>query len=214
MRHVLALAFAGALTVMPALAADKAGPAPAVVQDTDTVQATKAYCYLEGSAGKNVTSSRLSNQVDGAVTLSADGAQVGFGLGCDLDVGKFFAGILGRYDFTDVSGSFSDAKIGQDSMWMLAARGGFKLNYATRVYGLAGIAGTDLTYGDLKLSPDGIVYGAGIETDLSSLGAQNMVIGIEWDHIAWKKANEFDTALRPDTDIIRATLKLKLDLFK
>lgn len=213
MRHVFALAFAGVLIATPALAADKAGPA-AAVQDTDTVPATKAYCYIEGSAGKNVTSSRISNQIDGAVTLSADGAQVGFGLGCDVDVGKFFGGILARYDFTDVSGSFSDAKIGQDSMWMLAARGGFKLNYATRVYGLAGIAGTDLTYGDLKLSPDGIVYGAGIETDLSSLGAQNMVIGIEWDHIAWKKANEFDTALRPDTDIIRATLKLKLDLFK
>lgn len=208
-RLVSAAALAVVLTASPALAADKAGPSGPSAEETAPL--AKAFCYLEGSAGKNVTSSRYSNQVDGAVTLSADGAQVGFGLGCDVDVGKFFGGVFARYDFTDVTGSFTNAKIGQDNQWMVAGRGGFKLNYSTRVYGLAGIAGTDLTYGDLKLSPEGFVYGLGIETDI---GIQNFSVGIEWDHIAWKKANEFDTALRPDTDIIRATLKLKLDLFK
>ena len=209
----VALAFAGVLILTPALAADKAGPAAPPAEDA--VPLTKAYCYIEGSAGKNVTSSRISDQVNGSVTLSADGAIAGLGAGCDLDISRFFVGVFGRFDFTNVSGTFADAKLGQDNQWMAAGRGGFKLNYATRVYGLAGIAGTDLTYGDLKLSPDGVVYGLGIETDIGLYGLPNNIsIGIEWDHIAWKKATEFESALRPDTDIIRATLKLKLDLFK
>lgn len=192
-RHLFAVAVAAALSACTVPA--KAGP----------------LCYVEGSAGKNLTATRVSDQIDGAVTVTADGAQIGIGAGCDWEQGGFVAGLLARYDYTDVSGSVGSVNIGADHLWTVAARGGFRVNPSTLVYGLAGIAGTNFSAGDIKYGPTGIVYGLGIETNI---GIQNLVVGFEWDHVAFDNRNDGLTSIRPDADIFRITAKVKVDLFR
>jgi|GEM_PF-4176626 len=169
-------------------------------------------CYLEASAGKNVTATRVAD-VSGPITIDASGLQGGGGIGCDYTHGQIVVGILGRYDFQDLKGAVASESIHGDATWMAALRAGWKLNEGTLLYGLGGIAGTDLTYpGALKISPDGVVVGGGLEIDL---GVHNISLFVEVDHIKWSKSNiDSMTTLRPDTDIARIGIKIKLDVLK
>ena len=169
-------------------------------------------CYVEGSGAKHVSSTRVSDQIDGAITIAAEGAQIGLGVGCDVSQGQALVGLLARYDWTDVSGRVGEAQVGTDAMWSAAIRGGFRINPGTLVYGLVGIAGTELSLGEIDIKPQGLLYGLGVETDI---GVNNLAVGLEWDHVAWDpRTADGDIRVRPDTDIIRLTLKVKLDLFK
>ena len=168
-------------------------------------------CYGEVSAGKTVTGSRLDDPA-GTVTIQADGLSGGIGMGCDLVLDRVVIGALARYDLQDVSTAFAASRIDADAMWSAAARAGVLINPGTLVYGLAGIAGTEISYaGLLNVETRGLLYGAGLEIDL---GVQNLALFAEWNHIAFGKQTDGASTLRPDSDVFRVGIKVKLQVLK
>lgn len=168
-------------------------------------------CYVDFNAGKTITSTRVSDDVSGPVTLSADGLQGGLGAGCDLTIPGVMhglvIGVLGRYDLQDISTSLDAGSISSDAAWTAAARLGVRINPGTLAYALAGMSWTDITYpGAMEISPRGYVYGAGLEVDI---GVPNLSAYVEWNHTTWGRATDFDVTLRPESDTIRVGLKLK-----
>lgn len=187
-----------------------------------TASAAKANvsCYAEASAGKNVTATRVSDEIEGPVTLAADGLTGGLGFGCDAQLGDFSGfgapviGFLARYDWADLKTAIgTDGKFSTDGMWSAAARAGIKINPSVLVYGLAGVAGTELSYPGLETDPTGILLGAGLEIDIA---VKNLTLFAEYNNIAWDKSKSTDgvAQLRPDTDVFRVGLRLKFDLLK
>lgn len=172
-------------------------------------------CYGEASAGKNVTATRVSEEIAGPIVLAADGLTGGLGFGCDWTVGAEAGfgspvlGFLARYDWSDLSNGAAST----DGVWQAAVRAGVKINPSTLVYGLAGIAGTELSFAGLETDPTGVLLGAGLEIDLA---VKNLSLFAEYNHIAWDKAKSADNAVlvRPDTDVFRVGLRLKFDLLK
>lgn len=210
MRRTLAALLMFAPTA--AMAADLGGPKanpplPATVQE----MVAKPSCYVEASAGKNITSSRVSDDIAGPVTFSADGLIGGAGLGCDVRFGGAVIGALARYDLSDVKTAIAGDTIKADGAWTVALRAGIKINDGTLAYALLGYSGTEIRYADLKTSPNGIMYGAGLEVDAF---IPNLALFAEWNHVTWDKASDGLTSIRPDSDIFRVGLKLKFGVLK
>lgn len=187
---------------------------------TAIIGAAKAgvSCYAEASAGKNITATRVSDELDGPVTLAADGLTGGLGFGCDAALsemagfGSPVIGFLARYDWSDLKSAMGpDGKMSSDGMWSVAARAGIKINPSVLVYGLAGIAGTELSYPGLETDPTGILLGAGMELDLA---VKNLSLFAEYNHVAWDKLKSEDNSalVRPDTDVFRVGLRLKFNV--
>lgn len=179
--------------------------------------AQAANCYLEGSAGKNVTATRLSDDIAGPVTISADGLQGGVGVGCQMAMPSMPRLILGiglRYDLQDVSGVVADSSIDADAMWSAFGTLGFKINQGTSVYGLIGLAGTDITYpGGMSIEPDGLLWGGGLELDLGyKAGDADVSLFFEYNHVDWNRSKDDMTTLRPDTDVFRVGARIKFNM--
>tara|TARA_R110000868_G_scaffold250896_3_gene507645 strand:+ start:162 stop:773 length:612 start_codon:yes stop_codon:yes gene_type:complete len=173
--------------------------------------AANVACYLDVNAGKTITSTRVSDDVSGPVTLAADGLQAGLGAGCDLTIPGVMhglvLGVLGRYDLQDVNTKLDGGAISSDAAWTAAARAGVRINPGTLAYALAGMSWTDIAYpGAMEISPRGYVYGAGIEIDI---GIPNLSVYAEYNHTTWGRSTDVDVTLRPDSDTVRIGLKLK-----
>ena len=169
-------------------------------------------CYVDISAGKTITSTRVSDDFSGPYVIAASGAQIGAGGGCDVTVPGLMHGLvigaLGRYDMQDVDTRFESGSISSDAAWTAAMRVGVKVNPGTLLYGLGGMSWTDIAYpGAMEINARGYVYGAGIEIDI---GVPNLSVYAEWSHTQWGRASDFDMTLRPDSDTIRIGVKLKL----
>lgn len=193
LRTIAAAAVAVALSAAPALAG--------------------VTCFGELSAGKTITATELDEgSLGGRATISVDGLQAGVGIGCDVSLDKVVIGALGRYELMDLNTRIGDGNIGADAQWMLALRGGIKINPGTLVYGLFGIAGTELSYPGLNLDPTGIVYGAGLEIDIA---IQNLSMFAEWTRTEMdsKKLDSL-TSLDPHSDTFRVGLRFKFDVTK
>lgn len=205
MRNLLATALIA--VALPAYAADKGGPPAAAPEPVSAY--TRASCYVEASAGKSITGTTVTDPA-GPITINADGLQGGAGLGCDIRRDRVLIGIFGRYDILDVKAILGEGSIKSDHLWTLAARAGVKINAGTLVYGLAGIAMTEISYPGLSVDTRGIVYGAGVEFDI---GVPNFAAFAEWSHVTFGKARPEDgVSLRPESDVFRLGLKLKFDL--
>lgn len=173
--------------------------------------AANVACYLDLSAGKTITSTRVGDDVTGPVTIAADGLTGGLGGGCDLTIPGVMhglvVGVLGRYDLQDISTGVDAGKISSDAAWTAAVRAGVRINSGTLAYGLFGMSWTDISYpGATEISPRGYVYGAGLEVDI---GIPNLSAYVEWNHTTWGRATDLDVTLRPESDTVRVGLKLK-----
>lgn len=173
--------------------------------------AANVACYVDLSAGKTITSTRVGDSLSGPVTIAADGLQGGLGAGCDLTIPGVMhglvIGVLGRYDLQDISTGIDAGKISSDAAWTAAARAGVRINPGTLAYAIAGMSWTDITYpGALEISPRGYVYGAGIEIDI---GIPNLSAYVEYNHTTWGRSTDLDVTIRPDSDTVRVGLKLK-----
>ena len=159
-------------------------------------------CYAEASGAKNVTGTEVAD----TITLQVDGFQLGLGFGCDLGMDRMLFGVWGRYDFTDVSNAILNA----DDYWSAGGRVGYKINDGTLVYALGGFARSDIDLGPVSTGKEGLIYGAGVEIDLSGLGMPNVSGFVAWEHIDWKDTGAFET----DSDVIRTGVRIKLNLLK
>ena len=180
-----------------------------------TAAAANVACYVDASVGKTTTTSRVSDDFSGPVTIAADGLQGGLGAGCDYTIPGIMhglvIGVLGRYDLQDINTSLDAGKISSDGAWTAAARLGVKVNPGTLVYGLGGMSWTQISYpGALDVSPRGYVFGAGVEIDI---GIPNLAAYAEWSRTTWGKASDFDVTIRPESDTVRVGVKLKLGSF-
>lgn len=169
-------------------------------------------CYGELSAGKSITATELdAGSFAGQATVSVDGLQGGIGAGCDVSLDRVVIGALARYELMDLNTRIGPGSIGADAQWMLALRGGIKVNPGTLIYGLVGISGTELTYPGINIDPEGIVYGAGLEIDIA---VKNLSMFAEWTRTEFNERNVGLTTIDPHTDTIRVGVRLKFDLMK
>lgn len=176
-----------------------------------------AACWGEVSAARSVTSASLNDDFAGPATLGLSGMAGGLAFGCDLSLagqdllGVPVVGLFGRYDLADIKSRLGAAELSSDASWQIAARAGIRINPGTLVYGLAGVAGTELSFAGLESDPQGILYGAGLEIDLA---VKNLALSFEWNHIDWRREREGTMSLVPETDTFRVGLKLKVDILK
>lgn len=187
-------------------------PAAAIAVVLSVVPAAaNVTCYADISAGKTITSTKVSEEFSGPYTIAADGFQGGLGGGCDVTVPSVMHGLvigaLGRYDLQDIDTRFEGSSVSSDAAWTAAARIGVKVNPGTLIYALGGLSWTDITYpGATELSTRGYVFGGGIEIDI---GIPNLSLYTEWSRTQWGKATDLDAVLTPASDTIRVGLKLK-----
>lgn len=209
LRRTVAAAGLAAALATSALAADKGKPVDQPDRDLGPSASTSFACYLEGSAGKNITSTRVGDDFAGPVTIAADGLQAGLGAGCDVRVMHesglgVVVGILGRYDFLDVKTRLGDSSISAEDMWTVAARAGLKLNPGVLGYGLIGRSGASLSYPDIKSDPQGWMYGVGLEFKLANSPVH---LFAEWNHVTFDRQTIDGATLRPDADVIRGGVR-------
>lgn len=156
-------------------------------------------CYLAAHGGYAVTDSDTSLDVSdlglpvavGFGGLSASGAEVGAGAGCDLQVpnSPFVFGVFGDWTHRDLDHSTSIyladteiayAKFAIESGWTVGGRAGFLVSPATLIYALAGytqsqtsrlemfaaLPGGEPTFADVG-TLKGITVGGGIEAQMA-----------------------------------------------
>lgn len=156
-------------------------------------------CYLEGSAGGQLTSHKFDN-AGGSVTIAGNGYTGGVGVGCDLALDKVLIGAVARYDLEHVKTKFApDAILSQDAAWTVAARAGIRPQEAILVYGMVGLTGTDFKAGDFKLSRQGTVFGGGLELEMS----RHFAIFAEYNRTLYGAWTDGTDSLKPATDAIR-----------
>jgi len=168
-------------------------------------------CWLEASAGKNITSTKLDGGLAGTVTVTADGLQGGIGAGCDYLLGSGLkVGLLARYDRPDIKTDFAAATISGSGIYNFGGRLGYQVNPGVEVYGLGAYAMTDLSLGTTSISPKGLTYGAGIEINISNLIPHTSVI-VEYSRTNWDTTTISATHLAPTSDVIRVGVHYVVD---
>lgn len=158
MRYVSALAFAGVLTVTPALAADKGGPST-VASILPPASAIAPSCYVQALAGSAINSLKADKDIL-PYEISATGWTVGAGVGCDVKIERVVIGALARIELPmDTDGSLVKA----DQSWMAGFRAGYLLNTGLLAYGLVGYTQADWKIDTEKMDRHGLVLGGGLE---------------------------------------------------
>lgn len=156
-----ALAVAGALAAAPAIAADKAEPAPALPEILPPSVAPS--CYAQALAGGSV----IASKPDGAVlpaSLSTQSWSAAAGLGCDVKMERLVIGALARLEApVETSGALIKA----DRSWMIAGRVGYLINTGVMPYALVGYESSDWELAGVSLSRDGLTVGGGLEVMLT-----------------------------------------------
>jgi opacity protein-like surface antigen len=189
-KSVAALAFAGALLATPA--------------------AAQVSCYAGASAGKTITSTRVSDDISGPITLSADGLQGGAELGCDYAIDSLLTvGLLARGEVMDLSSKVGFSNISSDFVWTVALRGGIKINPDLLAYGLVGYSGTDLTLPGINMDPDGITYGGGLEFKVAT---DRLNAFIEYTRTEFEHGSLAGTSIRPSSDAVRVGIRYKFNM--
>lgn len=190
MMRLVALALAGAVFATPAMA--------------------QVSCYAGASAGKTITSTRVSDDISGPITLSADGLQGGAEVGCDYAIDSLITvGLLARGEVMDLSSKVGIASISSDFVWTVALRGGIKINPDLLAYGLVGYSGTDLTLPGINMDPDGITYGAGLEFKIAT---DKLAAFVEWTRTEFEHGSLAGTSIRPSSDAVRVGLRYRFSV--
>jgi len=189
-KFVVAAAFAAALISTPAAASEFG-------------------CWGGVSAGKGISSTRISDDIAGPVTISADGLQGGVELGCDLTQSAIVIGAMARYEILDLSGQIGNASYSSDAMWTVALRGGIKINPDLLAYGLIGLSGTDMTLPGISLETTGLTYGAGLEFKVA---VDNLKAFVEWTRSEFDPETMLGSHISPSSDAIRVGVRYKFNL--
>ena len=85
------------------------------------------------------------------------------------------------------------------------------INPGTLVYGLVGISGTELRFAGIDYDPTGLVVGGGVEFNAF---LDNLAVFLEYTRTTWDKRTESGIEARPDSDVIRAGVKIKFGVLK
>jgi opacity protein-like surface antigen len=180
----------------------------AVALLTTPAVASEFGCWGGVSAGKGISSTRISDDISGPVTISADGLQGGVELGCDLTQSVVVIGAMARYEILDLSGQIGNASYSSDAMWTVALRGGIKINPDLLAYGLVGLSGTDMTLPGISLESTGITYGAGLEFKVA---IDNLKAFVEWTRSDFDPETALGTHISPSTDVVRVGVRYKFN---
>lgn len=170
-------------------------------------------CYGEASVAKNITATEVDTAI-GSVTIQADGWQVAPGIGCDFKQGGWVLGLWGRYDFTDVDGDLFATSLSANDYWSAGGRAGYHINDGTLLYGMLGLARSDLEFAGVEQGRQGTLYGAGLEIDMSGLGMPNVVGFVEWNRIDWKDRGFPGATLETSSDVVRTGVRIRFDVLK
>ncbi|NML95126.1 outer membrane protein [Novosphingobium olei] len=100
--------------------------------------------------------------------LGANGVGGTVFAGYDIAMGKTFAGLEANADIYSADVDLGGATAKADWGWGIGGRVGYKLNEGTALYGRLGYARARASAGGFHEWADGVRYGAGIETSLSS----------------------------------------------
>ena len=155
---------------------------------------TTFSCYAEASAGADIAVAK-----SGGTSVGETGFLVGPGLGCDLRIGNFVVGALGRYDWTNTLSS--------NGAWTGAGRFGYQVNQYVLPYVIVGITNADFDFGYGSKSTNALTYGLGLQVGLAA-GVSGF---LEWDRASYD-AQTFGSPvnIRPDTDVIRVGVRYDL----
>lgn len=188
-KFAVAVAFAAALTATPAIASEFG-------------------CWGGASAGKGISSTRISDDIAGPVTISADGLQGGVELGCDLTQSAIVIGAMARYEILDISGQVGNTSYSADAMWTVALRAGIKINPDLLAYGLIGLSGTDMTLPGINLESTGLTYGAGLEFKVA---IDQLTAFVEWTRTEFDSETMLGSHISPSSDAIRVGARYKFN---
>ncbi len=138
---------------------------------SSSAMAGPVTCYVEGTVGVGIASSKMSMDTVGSLDgLSSNGVLYAPGAGCDYRISdKMILGVMTRYDFgtldTTLTWGTTELSAKLKNQWMVGARFGVELNPVTIGYVLAGYGGAKVDLGDpdFNYDPKGKVVGAGIE---------------------------------------------------
>lgn len=170
--------------------------------------ASEFGCWGGVSAGKGISSTRISDDIAGPVTISADGLQGGVELGCDLTQSAIVIGAMARYEILDLKGQIGNTSYSADAMWTVALRGGIKINPDLLAYGLVGLSGTDMTLPGISLETTGLTYGAGLEF---SVAVENLKAFVEWTRTEFDSETMLGSHISPSSDAIRVGVRYKFN---
>lgn len=162
-RLVSAAALAVALTAMPALAADKAGPAPVQPSVADIVPSMTPSCYAAALAGASVDSVRVKEEGFLPETVSAQSFTIAGRLGCDIRISRVVVGALAQIEVPVDSADLIKA----EKAWMAAGRLGYLVTPNFMVYGIAGYAQNEWKIDVDSFDRNGMVLGGGVEFGIS-----------------------------------------------
>jgi outer membrane immunogenic protein len=196
----------------PAIAADlyaPRGPAP-VLRTFDATPWTGGYVGL--SVGRSWGSTRVDTNA-GNFTVGTNGAQIGGYAGYTWQSGLFVLGGEAELSVGNLKGS--NVNISQDMNWMGAvrARAGVLVAPPLYVYGLAGVAWTDMTIKANGIERDqsfaGFQLGAGAEYKL----LQNWSLRLDYIYTGLgAEKRDFPTSSQqvdPDFHTVRAGLSFR-----
>ena len=167
-----------------------------------------ASCFVGASAGTTVTATQID---DGATRIDAGatGIQGGPEVGCTFMLdSKFSLGALARYDFSNLRAAVDGATLKSNGRWMVGGTVGYALNPGVNVYGLLGIAGTELRVPTIDTAKAlGLVGGLGINLDI---GQGPLSAFLEVNHIMFKSEDIGTINVKPSESVVRAGVRFSV----
>lgn len=145
MKSIFAAAVAALVVASPAAAREFQGPYVGAGATLDNVQ------------GSGPAEGLGANGVGGTVFA-----------GYDISLGKTFVGLEANADVYSADVDLGGATAKADWGWGVGGRAGYKLNDSTALYARLGYARARASAGGLHAWADGVRYGAGLETSVSS----------------------------------------------
>lgn len=142
--------------------------------------ANAASCFVGASIAASASATKIE---EGGTRLDVGTQALNAGpeIGCSVKFGVVHLGAIARYDFSNASARIEDAKVESPGRWMAVATLGFDLNAGANVYGLLGIAGTEIKVPTVDSSNHlGTVIGAGVALDI---GQGPLSVFAEFNHV-------------------------------
>jgi hypothetical protein len=165
-------------------------------------------CYVEGTVGVGVTSTKLDlGSNTGIAGLASSGWLAAPGGGCDIRSDKLLFGAFGRYDLGHETTKFSSGGFGAspriNNPWLVGGRIGTEVNPTTIVYGLLGYGGATMdttSFGGEKSALRGLTIGGGIEW---VVGPGPLSAKMEYDYALYSKVTIGGVDLTPTGHQVR-----------
>lgn len=182
-------AIAALAVAFQALTADRARAA-------EPVKASWTGGYVQVHAGLAAT----STEVDGMLSLSGDGTQLGIAAGFDLQMGRAVAGVWSEYTWADIQTSFGGANVALEGSVAAGGRVGLLLNDRLLAYVLAGWTQVDASANFASMPKfDGYVLGGGVE----ALVGDSFSLKLEYRGTMLNSEDVQGVGFEPDSHAVR-----------